>query len=266
MADKTVETKKKPQPRARAQRTDFVQTRKSLPYTLRVQSNALLGYMTRHGGAAAGAFQRVAGLIQLTANDDVVRKRLDQWFEGITEIAVERATALSAQQEKFSEDIVVGVARPKIPENYKYTVEITHPVFWKFIGLVEMIDGVMAEMEFLWLAGQLEDVHLKNATGQAVNTIRTLVNRIYYVTNASRNRKGGLYSPESYKELMKALSKNEEIQEAGEQSEEQTVSTVEESASVAQKDVATKAPKEEVVKQKDDAVSTSKTPAKSKVA
>ncbi|NMU53811.1 hypothetical protein HKB25_07315 [Vibrio parahaemolyticus] len=103
--------------------------------------------------------------------------------------------------------------RPKVPENYKYVVEITHPIFWKLIGLVEMIDNVMGEIEFLWLSGQLEDVHLQNAQGQAINTIRTMVNRIYYVTNASRNRKGGLYNPDAYNELMQALIKNEEAPE-----------------------------------------------------
>ncbi|EGQ7973665.1 hypothetical protein I7Z51_002590 [Vibrio parahaemolyticus] len=194
-------------------RNEFVQTRKSVPYTLQVQSNAMLDYMSRNGGAAAGAFQRVAGLIQFTANDAVVRERLDTWFESVIENASERANALSVQQEKYSEGVVMNVPRPKVPDNYKYVVEITHPIFWKLIGLVEMIDVVMGEIEFLWLSGQLEDVHLQNAQGQAINTIRTMVNRIYYVTNASRNRKGGLYNPEAYNELMQALIKNEEAPE-----------------------------------------------------
>lgn len=33
------------------------------------------------------------------------------------------------------------------------------------------------------------------------------------MTNASRNRKGGLYNPEAYNELMQALIKNEEAPE-----------------------------------------------------
>ncbi|HBC3592785.1 hypothetical protein R7D97_17125 [Vibrio sp. Vb5031] len=199
--------------RPQQRRNEFVQTRKSVPYTLQVQSNAMLDYMSRNGGAAAGAFQRVAGLIQFTANDTVVRERLDTWFESVIANASERANALSVQQEKYSEGIVTNVPRPKVPENYKYVVEITHPIFWKLIGLVEMIDNVMGEIEFLWLSGQLEDVHLQNAQGQAINTIRTMVNRIYYVTNASRNRKGGLYNPDAYNELMQALIKNEEAPE-----------------------------------------------------
>ena len=195
--------------RQRSPRNEFVQKRKSLPYSLQVQSNALLNYMERNGGAAAGAFQRIAGLIQLTANNPVVRERLDTWFESVIEVATERANALSVQQERYSEDLVTGLTRPKVPDNYQYTVEITHPVFWKFIGLVEMVDNVMAEMEFLWLSGQLDDVNLENASGQAVNTIRSMVNRIYYVTNASRTRKGGLYSASSYNDLMSSLNKGE---------------------------------------------------------
>lgn len=211
-------------------RTEFVQTRKSVPYTLQVQSNAMLDYMTKNGGAAAGAFQRVAGLIQFTANEPEVRERLDTWFEGVVGNATERATALATQQEKYSEGMVNNVPRPKVPDNYKYTVEITHPIFWKFIGLVEMIDQVMDEIEYLWLSGQLEDVHLQNATGQAVNTIRDMVNRIYYVTNASRNRKGGLYSPKAYSELMRALTKNESVPEQTEQQADQSEVAAEDKA------------------------------------
>ncbi|MDH1472665.1 hypothetical protein [Shewanella sp. GD03713] len=211
MAEQANTTKK--QTGERKQRNEFVQTRKSLPYTLKVQSDTMLRYMTRNGGAAAGAFQRVAGLIQFTANDAEVRERLDLWFEGVMGVASERASALSSQQEKYTEGMVVNVTRPKVPDNYQYTVEITHPIFWQFIGLVEMIDNVMAEIEFLWLAGQLEDVHLQNASGQAVNTIKDMVNRIYYVTNASRTRKGGLYSPQAYKELMQALTKGDPVPE-----------------------------------------------------
>ncbi|MDF4421723.1 hypothetical protein [Vibrio parahaemolyticus] len=228
MAEQTQTNKQ--QTGERKQRAEFVQTRKSLPYTLKVQSDAMLRYMNRNGGAAAGAFQRVAGLIQFTANEAEVRERLDSWFEGVMSVASERANALSAQQEKYAEGMVVNVSRPKVPENYQYTVEITHPIFWQFIGLVEMIDGVMAEIEFLWLAGQLEDVHLQNASGQAVNTIKDMVNRIYYVTNASRNRKGGLYSPQAYKELMQALTKGEpapEQQEAEAAAEEATATATE---------------------------------------
>lgn len=205
-------------------RPAFVQNRKSVPYTISVQSNAMLEYMSRHGGAAAGAFQRIAGLIQLTSNNAIVRERLDKWLEEVIKVAQERTEALKAQQEKYSEGMVVNVPRPKIPDNYKTTVEITHPVFWKLVGLVEMIDSVMAEIEYLWLAGQLEDVHLGNANGQATNTIKTLVNRMYYVTNASRNRKGGLYSPEAYAELMRALQKDDEPVQVEEQADSVTES------------------------------------------
>lgn len=208
MTDQVEVTKENAQ-QARRSRNEFVQTRKALPYVVKIQSDAMLRYLSRNGGAAAGAFQRVAGLIQLTANDNEVRSRLDSWFESVMNVATERANALSHQQEKYSESMVVKMSRPVIPENYKYEIEITHPIFWQFIGLVEMVDSVLAEVEFLWLAGQLEDVHLENAAGQAVNTIKDMVNRIYYVTNASRNRKGGLYSPQAYKELMKALAKGE---------------------------------------------------------
>lgn len=198
----------------RERRPEFVQTRKSVPYTIQTQSNTMLDYMTRNGGAAAGAFQRVAGLIQLTTNDALVRPRLDKWFENVVSNAVVRADSLTEQQEKYSEGLVFNVPKPKVPENYKYTFEITHPIFWQLIGLIEKIDNVMAEIEFYWLSGQLEDVHLENAAGQAVNTIKTMVNRIYYVTNASRGRKGGLYSKEAYEELMVALVKNEESPES----------------------------------------------------
>lgn len=203
-------------------RPAFVQNRKSVPYTISVESNAMLEYMNRHGGAAAGAFQRIAGLIQLTSNNAEVRERLDVWLDEVIKAAQVRTAALKTQQEKYSEGMVVNVPRPKIPDNYKYTVEITHPVFWKLIGLVEMLDSVMSEIEYLWLAGHLEDVHLGNANGQAVNTIKTLVNRMYYVTNASRNRKGGLYSPDAYKELMRALLKDEEPEDVEPQPEEET--------------------------------------------
>lgn len=211
-------------------RAEFVQTRKSVPYTLQVQSNAMLDYMTKNGGAAAGAFQRVAGLIQFTANDPEVRERLDTWFESVVNNAANRAAALEAQQAKYSEGVVNNVPRPKVPDNYKYTVEITHPIFWKFIGLVEMVDQVMDEIEYLWLSGQLEDVHLQNATGQAVNTIRDMVNRIYYATNASRTRKGGLYSPKDYGELMRALTKNEAAPEQPEQQGEVAAAASEDNA------------------------------------
>ena len=190
-------------------RSEFVQTRKALTYTLQFQSDAMLRYMGRNGGMAAGAFQRIAGLIQFTANNTEVRERLDTWFEGVMKTATERAIGLNHQQEKYSDGLIINIEKPKVPDNYNQVIEITHPVFWQFIGLVEMLDSVMAEIEFLWLAGHLEDVHLENANGRAVNTVRELVNRIYYVTTASRNREGGLYSAKAFKELMSALNKGE---------------------------------------------------------
>lgn len=204
------EAKAQTNTRRNTRRNEFIQTRKSVPYSLQVQSNAMLDYMHRHGGAAAGAFQRVAGLIQFTSGDQIIRERVDTWLDGVISQANERAEALEVQQQKYSEGVVCNVPRPIVPSNYKHTIEITHPVFWKLIALVESLDSVMGEIEYLWLSGQLEEIHLENARGNAVNTIRRLVNRIYHVTNASRNRKGGLYSQNEFEALMKALASNED--------------------------------------------------------
>ncbi|AWK84659.1 hypothetical protein [Photobacterium damselae] len=188
----------------------FEQTRKAMPYALNAKSTTVLDYLNRNGGRATGAFQRIAALSQLTQLHSETRTRLKEWFDCRLALSQGEITKYEAMVVSCKEDVVIEPLGIVVPESFTYTIEVTHPIFWRCIGIIEAVDRNVAEFENMWIAGLIDDDVMMESRRNGLTIITDLVTSIYQITNASRDRKGGLYSPVDFKEIMAALSPKEQ--------------------------------------------------------
>lgn len=184
----------------------FEQTRKALPYDILAKSNTVLDYLNRNGGRAVGAFQRIAALNQLTQRNNDIRTRLTEWLNCRLTLSQEEVAAFEAKAISFKADVVIEPISVVVPETFTYRIDVTHPIFWRFIGIFEAVDRNIAEFENMWIAGLIDDESMIQSRNDSLTIITDLVASIYQITNASRDREGGLYDTNDYKAIMTALS------------------------------------------------------------
>lgn len=204
---------KNPEPKQESSNIDttrkpfiFEQTRKALPYDILAQSNTVLDYLNRNGGRAVGAFQRIAALNQLTQRNNDIRSRLTEWLNCQLSLSQEEVVAFEAKANSFKADVVIEPLSVVVPETFTYRIDVTHPIFWRFIGIFEAVDRNIAEFENMWIAGLIDDDSMVQSQSDGLRIITDLVASIYQITNASRKRAGGLYDTNDYKAIMTALS------------------------------------------------------------
>ena len=205
--DNSNATSRKPR-NAEQQRKPYVfeQTRKALPYDMLAKSNAVLDYLKRNGGRAVGAFQRIAALSQLVQNNSNIRNRLTEWLNCRLAISQEDVVAFESLVTALKTDVIIDPLRIVIPETFTYQIDVTHPVFWRFIGLIEAVDRNIAEIENMWIAGLIDDESMMKSVNSALDIIGDLVKDVYQITAASRTHRNGLYSVNDFKLIMAALS------------------------------------------------------------
>lgn len=153
------------------------------------------------------SISRIAGLFVLTSNNKEVRDRLDTWFEAEQEEVNRRCTLIEqiyASETEGSyganDDMTVIT-----PDSFSVTFQVEHPIYWRVIDAITKTDSAIAQIENLWLSGELSESMSNNTRGIAINTIQRFFGRLRTVATDSANRKGGIYSLEDYNKIMQAL-------------------------------------------------------------
>ena len=208
----------------------FIQTRRYKEYELKTQSDSMKEFLKKSGGRCAGGFQRLGDLKKLIMDNETLSGRLEVWIEDRIETMERSLIQLSNQYNKLKEDTSDESGQSIVPDSYKFTMQITHPIFYSFIGMLEELDKKIAAVEDLWLSGYVEDNRMDNAKRQTFAAADGLMNKIYTLTDMSRTRQGGIYNHEDFKKML-SKSKREQISAIEKNEKDGEVETVDETQS-----------------------------------
>lgn len=177
--------------------SDFVQMRRHLPYDLECRSETMYHYLGKNGGNLVGSMQRIAMLYIATEENaehrSVVESISATNFEILTknlkdfQQQVEALKRIARKESKGP----LNLPHLQVPDNHKFTIGITHPIFNKLIENLRYFDNGMATLEVLWLMGLLDEDRYKFARMKLASTFSHFSNEVYRITNRLRDMDQG---------------------------------------------------------------------------
>lgn len=206
---------------------EFKQMRRHIPVSIVCRSETMYRYLGQKGGQLVGATQRIATLYESTEDNDVNRDAVVSIFgtnfenmeEGQREFA-RQADAVKRKYRKQNRD--VPFPEIEVPENHKFIVDVTHPVFQRVLHVIRKFDNSMAVMEVLWMVGDVDEERYKYAKIKLSSTLSRFSNDVFRTTNQLRSLDTGRGSTQQRvnQQINKKLQPVEDV--VDEQPEEST--------------------------------------------
>lgn len=181
---------------------------KSVSKQIQLTSTFMNRRMSTETHRFENAFIGLASLIYLTTNSPEIRTRLDEWWDTANAISIEAVESLNIKQLEFMKNVEKHDDDMIIPDSFNVTILISHPVFWRPIKLLQMIDKGIAEYEKLWILGEINDDDLFTASNQYNKVLHQLIHRTFALTKISKDRENGIYSASDFSALHNDLKKS----------------------------------------------------------
>ncbi|MBW8191382.1 hypothetical protein K0504_10060 [Neiella marina] len=179
------------------QQNTNIRRRKVMQVNLKLASEQLYLFMRKEGSVTLGAFERIGSLIKMLANNPPLQQQLTAWVDALFEEENKELVKMQAQKDVLAKSLTVDLPPVSVPDSYQIDIEVAHPIYWRFIELIQALDGLLDEVEVLWLAGVADDDNLESARRQAITIIRRTSMKIFTVT-APGKREGGKFDPSKF--------------------------------------------------------------------
>ena len=149
-------------------RTTNTTQRKEADYKSRVinmtltapcESAILHEYMEQYQGLMTSMFERIGGLRQLVRRDSALLDMITLWHKTSLGITQKQLLAMRERRETLQMEITDGVTLPEInvPEDWKLTFVVTHPIAHDLVKLVKDINEEIKANEVLFYAGLINE-------------------------------------------------------------------------------------------------------------
>jgi hypothetical protein len=160
------------------------------------RSDILHQYLELNQSTMLSAYERLAGLMRLCANDAPTYKHVTDWVTTNLTICKAQLEALESQRATMLDEYLEDLEPLDIhvPENYQVTFETSHPVTRKMLALLRLVDNELNATEDLFMQGIIDDAAYVQSRNQVSSIVRASVDRIYKATSPGV-RKGGRYQP-----------------------------------------------------------------------
>lgn len=172
---------------------EFKQMRRHLPVSVVCRSETMYRYLGQKGSQLIGATQRIATMYEATEDNDdnrnVVISIFDTHFENMEQSQVEFARQADAVKRKVRKR--QSLPEVQVPDNHKFTVDVTHPIFQRVLAVIRKLDNSMAIMEVLWMMGELDEERYKYAKMKLASSLSRFSNDVFRVTNQLRSLDSG---------------------------------------------------------------------------
>ncbi|MCD8476454.1 MAG: hypothetical protein LRY40_09470 [Shewanella fodinae] len=147
------------QPRKKRTRALPPIQRKSIVVKMQLKSSAVTQRVQGISDRLKTMTARIAGLYVLTTSNAEVRTRLETWFSAEIAEVDRRRQLLSTMHQMELKELGGQPAKFDIvtPDSYAIEIEVEHPIFWRVITAITEIDASAAELENMWLSGEIDD-------------------------------------------------------------------------------------------------------------
>lgn len=200
--------KSKRQPRKRLSRTEQIEKQanpktvlagKQKTFTLKIEycSDILHEHLQLNQSTMLAAYERLAGLLRLVANDNASYQHVNAWIATNLKLCQAQVETMQAQRDTLSEDCIDEMESLDItiPDDYHTQFEVSHPIGHKMIAVLKLVDNELSASEELFMAGIIDDASYNSLRTQAQSIIRGSVDRIYKATSPGM-RNGGRFTPQ----------------------------------------------------------------------
>ena len=166
------------QPRKKRTRALPPIQRKSIVVKMQLKSSAVTQRVQGISDRLKTMTARIAGLYVLTTSNAEVRTRLETWFSAEIAEVDRRRQLLSTMHQMELKELGGQPAKFDIvtPDSYAIEIEVEHPIFWRVITAITEIDASAAELENMWLSGEIDDQTTFRARNIATNAITHFIN------------------------------------------------------------------------------------------
>lgn len=177
---------------------------KTLESHIQYQSDFMHAYLTRNEMSILNIFERLGAIFRMARTDRAAYTKVRDWhYEKNIAIAAMQIETLQEQREQLASKVeFVTEANINIPDSYKITFELSHPVGNSITQLIKTLDSELAEIEKLFMSGLLDDLEYEQASRQAIAVMSGVVDRIYKVTSPGK-REGGAFSVALYMNFLR---------------------------------------------------------------
>jgi hypothetical protein len=178
---------------------------KTLKMKSGIRSESFFNYTQTQGDNVISAFARAGVIFLFCANDQELLNVWSEWFDKTISAYDKEVAEVKTQVEQLRLRLPSDFELPEIeiPENYVWRYDVSTPQVCKLASIVLKMDELMAEVECLWLLGQVESIELSTARNQAIGAVKRLLTSIYTVTNKGK-RNNGPYRAAVFMELFRA--------------------------------------------------------------
>lgn len=175
----------------------FAGRQKTMMLGFEYRSDILHEYLQLNQSTMLSAYERMAALLRMVANDKTCHQHVTLWITQNVTICDRQVKELQAQREAIiadtgADDLEMNI---NIPDDYKTTFEASHPIAHKMLAVLRLVDNELNESEVLYLAGVIDDESYNKLRSQATTVVRGSVDRIYKATTPGV-RAGGRYAPQ----------------------------------------------------------------------
>ncbi|MBD1389488.1 hypothetical protein IC617_08615 [Neiella sp. HB171785] len=175
------------QPKRSQARSRQPEKRKALLQPQNFESTVLYRFLDSKGGTLFGAIERSAVLLRYTSDTLPINQDIEQFLDKqVFAIAEEEIISIEAQADEAEEMLAMELPEVQYPDNQKLVIEVTHPIFWKLIGLMARADKVMSRIELLHLAAVLPTEQHEHARHQLVSLFNRIQQKIFMVTSPGK--------------------------------------------------------------------------------
>lgn len=175
---------------------------KTIELTLNFKSDMMNQYLMGNTRQILMAFERLAQIFRLTSDTPSAYQVVKEWQASNIEICEKQLEALAAQREIIEKKLEVEAEEPKTPESYKVKFEFSHPVGRQIYDLMKSVDEELDAIEYIFLAGAIDDIEYRAAKMQAMSILRGCIDRIYKATSPGK-REGGQFDTKYFAQLLR---------------------------------------------------------------
>jgi hypothetical protein len=177
---------------------------KTFEVPIQYQSDFMHGYLTKNERSILNIFERLGAIFRMARTDRASYEKVRDWhYEKNIAIAELQIETIQEQREQLlGEQVFDATNAIKIPDTYKITFELSHPVGNTITQLIKSLDAQLAEIEAVFMNGLIDDLQYEQASRQALAVMSGVVDRIYKVTSPGK-REGGAFSVALYMSFLR---------------------------------------------------------------
>lgn len=175
---------------------------KTLEATMEYKSDLTNAFLTQNHRRIIQMFERLAMILRLAKEDVTAYRKIMDWHNSINLAIANEQLETIEEQLIHSAPKGNGNVSINIPDSYKITFEVSHPITNGILNTIKNIDAQAASAEQAFFEGKIDDPQLDSARRQAMKVMNGILDRIGKVTSPGK-REGGSFSTTHYVKLLK---------------------------------------------------------------